>query len=523
MNSSYVFTTFTNKIPFREVMKILSCTQQKEADAYTIEHDSILSINLMEKAAGMITDAICRRWNKSHRIIVFAGPGNNGGDAVAVARMLHLKNYQVQVILFNIKGTISEDCLTNIRRLQDCGFTNYTEVSTQFDPPKLTADDIVIDGLFGTGLNAPLSKGFAALVQYINASAAIVVSIDIPSGMMGEDNSRNIRQNIIKADLTLTINLPKLSFLFAENEDLVGELEVLDIGISKEYSEQAESSNYIIEEKEVAGIIKPRKKFAHKGNFGHALIIAGSYGMGGAAVLAGKSCMRSGVGLLTIHTPVCNHQLLQMSIPEAMTQDDMDDRYFAEVVDLDNYQALGIGPGLGQEEFTAQAVINQLRECYIPAVIDADAINALSTYRNLLNCVPRGSIITPHVKELERLVGRCSNSFERIQKAKELASYMHIYIVLKGAWTVIITPEGECHFNPTGNPGMATGGSGDVLTGILTSLIAQGYTAKEACLLGVYLHGLAGDIAAENTGEISMNASDIINALPEAWKRLTKK
>lgn len=504
-------------------MKILSCVQQKEADAYTIEHDSILSINLMEKAASMITDAICRRWNKSHKMIVFAGPGNNGGDAVAVARMLHLKNYQVQVILFNIKGNLSEDCLTNIKRLQECGFTNYTEVSTQFDPPKLTANDIVIDGLFGTGLNNPLSGGFAAVVQYINASPAKVVSIDIPSGMMGEDNTRNIRHNIIKANLTLTIHLPKLSFLFAENEDLIGELEVLDIGISKEFTEQAESKNFIIEKNEVSAIVKPRKKFSHKGNFGHAIIIAGSYGMGGAAVMAGKSCMRSGVGLLTMHTPVCNHQLLQMSIPEAMTQDDMDDRFFAEVTDLDNYQALGIGPGLGQEEFTAQAIINQLRECYIPAVIDADAINALSTYRNQLNCVPKGSILTPHIKELERLVGRCSNSYERIQKAKDLASYMQIYIVLKGAWTVIITPEGDCHFNPTGNPGMATGGSGDVLTGILTSLLAQGYSPKEACLLGVYLHGLAGDIAAEQIGEICMNASDIIKALPEAWKKLTEK
>ncbi len=504
-------------------MKILSCVQQKEADAYTIEHDSILSINLMEKAASMITDAICRRWNKSHKMIVFAGPGNNGGDAVAVARMLHLKNYQVQVILFNIKGNLSEDCLTNIKRLQECGFTNYTEVSTQFDPPKLTANDIVIDGLFGTGLSNPLSGGFAAVVQYINASPAKVVSIDIPSGMMGEDNTRNIRHNIIKANLTLTIHLPKLSFLFAENEDLIGELEVLDIGISKEFTEQAESKNFIIEKNEVSAIVKPRKKFSHKGNFGHAIIIAGSYGMGGAAVMAGKSCMRSGVGLLTMHTPVCNHQLLQMSIPEAMTQDDMDDRFFAEVTDLDNYQALGIGPGLGQEEFTAQAIITQLRECYIPAVIDADAINALSTYRNQLNCVPKGSILTPHIKELERLVGRCSNSYERIQKAKDLASYMQIYIVLKGAWTVIITPEGDCHFNPTGNPGMATGGSGDVLTGILTSLLAQGYSPKEACLLGVYLHGLAGDIAAEQIGEICMNASDIINALPEAWKKLTDK
>ena len=488
-------------------MKILSCTQQKEADAYTIEHDSILSINLMEKAASLITDAICRRWNKSHRIVVFAGPGNNGGDAVAVARMLHLKNYQVQVVLFNIKGNLSEDCLTNIKRLQECGFTNYTEVSTQFDPPKLSADDIVIDGLFGTGLNMPLSGGFAAVVQYINASPAKVVSIDIPSGMMGEDNTRNIRQNIIKANLTLTINLPKLSFLFAENEDLIGELEVLDIGINKEFSKQAESSNYIIEEKEVAEIVRPRKKFAHKGNFGHALIIAGSYGMGGAAVLSAKSCLRCGTGLLTVHTPVCNHLLLQASVPEAMAQDDMDDRFFAEVIDLDSYQALGIGPGLGQEEFTAQAIINQLKECYIPAVIDADAINALSTYRNQLNCVPKGSILTPHVKELER----------------DLASYLQIYIILKGAWSVVITPEGECHFNPTGNPGMATGGSGDVLTGILTSLLAQGYSSKEACLLGVYLHGMAGDIAAEKFGEISMNASDIINSLPEAWKQLSNK
>ena len=504
-------------------MKILSCAQQKEADAYTIEHDSILSINLMEKAASLITDAICRRWNKSHRIVVFAGPGNNGGDAVAVARMLHLKNYQVQVVLFNIKGNLSEDCLTNIKRLQECGFTNYTEVSTQFDPPKLSADDIVIDGLFGTGLNMPLSGGFAAVVQYINASPAKVVSIDIPSGMMGEDNTRNIRQNIIKANLTLTINLPKLSFLFAENEDLIGELEVLDIGINKEFSKQAESSNYIIEEKEVAEIVRPRKKFAHKGNFGHALIIAGSYGMGGAAVLSAKSCLRCGTGLLTVHTPVCNHLLLQASVPEAMAQDDMDDRFFAEVIDLDSYQALGIGPGLGQEEFTAQAIINQLKECYIPAVIDADAINALSTYRNQLNCVPKGSILTPHVKELERLVGRCSNSFERIQKAKDLASYLQIYIILKGAWSVVITPEGECHFNPTGNPGMATGGSGDVLTGILTSLLAQGYSSKETCLLGVYLHGMAGDIAAEKFGEISMNSSDIINSLPEAWKQLSNK
>ncbi len=504
-------------------MKILSCTQQREADAYTIEHNSILSINLMEKAAGLITDAICKRWDKSHRMVVFAGPGNNGGDAVAVARMLHLKNYQVQVILFNITGVLSDDCLTNVKRLQECGFTNYTEVSSQFDPPKLISNDVVIDGLFGAGINKPLSGGFAAVVQYINASQAKVVSIDMPSGLMGEDNSRNIRQNIIKADLTLTIHMPKLSFLFAENEDITGEWEVLDIGINREYENNAESNYEITEMNDVKKMLRPRKKFAHKGSFGHGVLIAGSYGMGGAAVLAARSCMKCGIGLLTIHTPVCNHQLLQMSIPEAMTQDDIDERFFAEPIELDNYQALGIGPGLGQEDFTAQAIIDQISSSYIPTVIDADALNAFSSNRNYLNRIPKKSILTPHVKELERLVGRCSNTFERIQKAKDLASYLHCYIVLKGAWTVVITPEGKCYFNPTGNPGMATAGSGDVLTGILTSLLAQGYTPEEACRLGTYVHGLAGDIAAERNGEISMSATDIVNALPEAWKKLTGK
>lgn len=504
-------------------MKILSCTQQREADAYTIEHNSILSINLMEKAAGLITDAICKRWDKSHRMVVFAGPGNNGGDAVAVARMLHLKNYQVQVILFNITGVLSDDCLTNVKRLQECGFTNYTEVSSQFDPPKLISNDVVIDGLFGAGINKPLSGGFAAVVQYINASQAKVVSIDMPSGLMGEDNSRNIRQNIIKADLTLTIHMPKLSFLFAENEDITSEWEVLDIGINREYENNAESNYEITEINDVKKMLRPRKKFAHKGSFGHGVLIAGSYGMGGAAVLAARSCMKCGIGLLTIHTPVCNHQLLQMSIPEAMTQDDIDERFFAEPIELDNYQALGIGPGLGQEDFTAQAIIDQISSSYIPTVIDADALNAFSSNRNYLNRIPKKSILTPHVKELERLVGRCSNTFERIQKAKDLASYLHCYIVLKGAWTVVITPEGKCYFNPTGNPGMATAGSGDVLTGILTSLLAQGYTPEEACRLGTYVHGLAGDIAAERNGEISMSATDIVNALPEAWKKLTGK
>ena len=501
-------------------MKILTCTQQKEADAYTIANNNILSINLMEKAASLIADEISKRWDRSHRIVVFAGAGNNGGDALAVARLLFSKSYPVEIYLFNIKGTISEDCMTNIQRLQQCGFTDYHEISNAFEPPKLTAEDVVVDGLFGSGLNKPLSGGFASVVKYINASNAQVVSIDLPSGLMGEDNSNNLRTNIIRADLTLSIQLPKLAFLFPENEDIVGEWKTLDIGISQEFIAQADTPYIITEASEMSQLIKPRKRFAFKNNFGHALLIAGSSGMAGASILAARACLRSGVGLLTIHTPVCNHDILQTAVPEAMVQNDVHELYFAEPVDLDNYQAIAIGPGIGQEEETALATFDQLADCYIPAVLDADAINILSSHRNYLNRLPRRSILTPHIGELERLIGRCNDSFDRLTKAKELAAYLQCYIVLKGAYSTVITPEGKFYFNPTGNPGMATGGSGDVLTGIILALLAQGHSQENAARLGTFVHGLAGDIAYRRTGEISLTASDIIAALPEAWKEL---
>ena len=370
-------------------MKILTCTQQKEADAYTIANNNILSINLMEKAASLVADEICKRWDRSHRIIVFAGAGNNGGDAVAAARILFTKNYDVEVYLFNIKGTISEDCMTNIQRLQECGFTAYHEISNSFEPPKLEAEDVVIDGLFGSGLNKPLSGGFASVVKYINASSAQVVSIDLPSGLMGEDNSNNARANIIRANLTLSIQFPKLAFLFPENEDIVGEWKLLHIGISPEFIAQADTPYYITEAQDVSQLIRPRKRFAFKNNFGHALLIAGSNGMAGASILAARACLRSGVGLLTVHTPVCNHDILQTAVPEAMVQNDVHEHYFAEPVDLDNYQAIAIGPGIGQEEETALATFDQLADCYIPAILDADAINIISSHRNYLNRLPR--------------------------------------------------------------------------------------------------------------------------------------
>lgn len=501
-------------------MKILSSIQLKELDKYTIEMEPITSIDLMERASHALTEAIVRRWDTSYRIIVFAGPGNNGGDALAVARMLSKKNYHVEVFLFNTKGTLSNECMTNLGRLKTCGSIYFTEISTHFDPPALTEKDLIIDGLFGTGLNKPLSGGFASVVKYLNASKATIVAIDIPSGLMGEDNTYNVRPHIIHADVTLSIQLPKLSFLFPENEDIIGEWELLDIGLKQSFIDASESPYSILDIKDIRPLIKSRKRFAHKGSFGHGLLIAGSYGMAGASILSAKACLRSGIGLLTVHVPIHNHDLLQITVPEAIVQTDIHERYFAEPVDLRRYNALAIGPGLGQEEDTALAMIEQIQGCHLPVVLDADAINILSTHRNWLSRLPKQCILTPHLGELERLTGKCMDSYERITKVKELASYLQNYILIKGAWTAIITPEGHCHFNPTGNPGMATAGSGDVLTGILLALLAQGYSPEESCKLGVYIHGLAGDIAAKSLSEISMTAGDIIEALPSAWKKI---
>ena len=502
-------------------MKILASSQLKELDKYTIEHEPIASIDLMERAAHALTDAIVRRWDSSYEVVVFAGPGNNGGDALAVARMLSQKKYHVEVFLFNTKGSLSEECQTNLNRLKTCGSIYFTEISTQFDPPTLTEKHLVVDGLFGSGLNKPLSGGFAAVVKYINASRAQVVAIDTPSGLMSEDNTYNVRQHIVRAHATLSIQLPKLSFLFAENEDIVGDWEMLDIGLKQSFIDTAPSVYSILEETDIRPLIRPRKRFAHKGTFGHGLLIAGSYGMAGASILAAKACLKSGIGLLTVHVPIHNHDLLQTTVPEAIVHTDIQERYFAQPIHRNRYSALAIGPGLGQEEDTALAMMEQIQGSTLPMVLDADAINILSTHRNWLNRLPKRCILTPHLGELERLIGKCMDTYERLTKVRELAAYLQSYIIVKGAWTTIVTPEGHFHFNPTGNPGMATGGSGDVLTGILLGLLAQGYSREEACKLGVYIHGLAGDIAAEEKTEMGMTASDIIEALPAAWKKMS--
>ncbi len=503
-------------------MKIFSGNSIKKLDAYTIEHEPISSFDLMERAAQALTEAICEGWEKETPITVFAGPGNNGGDALAVARMMAEREYNVEVYLFNPKGDLSADCKANKELLEIMDEVSFHEISTQFVPPALTVDHLVIDGLFGSGLNKPLSGGFAAVVKFINASAATVVSIDIPSGLMTEDNTFNIKAHIIKADVTFSLQFPKLAFLFAENAEYVGQWHLLDIQLSEEGIEEIATSYEMLEGEKVKTLILPRKKFAHKGDFGHALLIAGSQGMAGASVLAAKACLRSGVGLLTVHAPFVNNNILQTAVPEAIVEVDRHEFYFTHATETDNYMAIGIGPGLGKETETETALLEQLTRCQAPLVVDADALNILANHRHALNHLPKGSILTPHPKELERLIGKCQDSYDRLQKACELARTARVHIILKGAYSAIITPAGKCFFNPTGNPGMATGGSGDVLTGVLLALLAQGYSDEHAALIGTYVHGLAGDFARKKQGMIGLTASDIIESLPMAWRLVSE-
>ncbi len=504
-------------------MKIFTAAQIHELDKYTIENEPIKSIDLMERAAVSITAAIMDRWADDVPVVVFAGPGNNGGDALAVARLLGERGYQVQTFLFNISGTLSADCAENKQRLlTKKGHPLFTEVTHEFDPPQLERGILVVDGLFGSGLNKPLAGGFASLVKYINAAKADVVSIDVPSGLMTEDNSYNVRANIVRATLTLTLGQQKLSFLFDEYQQFLGEVQVLDIGLSQEGIDHIDAQYTLLDKKLMSGLLKPRNPFAHKGAMGHALLVAGSYGMAGAAILAARACMRAGAGKLTVHTPRRNMAVVQMAVPEAVVHVDHEETIFTEAEPTDDFQAVAVGPGIGTAEQTGIAMIAQLRRVQCPAVADADALNILAERHGWLQQLPKGIILTPHPKELERLEGQSTDSYERLTKARQLAEHIQGYVILKGHRTAICMPDGHVAFNSTGNAGMATAGSGDVLTGILLGLLARGYHQRQACMLGVYLHGLAGDLAAARLGQESLMASDIIDYLPKAFLALER-
>lgn len=503
-------------------MKIFTASQISDIEHYTMEHEPIHPIDLMERAATAVVQALLPELNPKKPIVIFAGPGNNGGDALAVARQLVERDFDVAVYLFNVTGKLSEECALNRQRLLDMRkMKKFYEVTQQFDTPELNAGTVVIDGLFGTGLRKPLSGGFSSLVKFINQSNAKVVSIDVPSGLMTEDNTYTVGVNVIHADLTLTFQFRKLAFMMADNQCYTGRVKVLDIRLSEYKIDNTDSTYSILEENDIRRLLKPRNPFANKNDVGVALIIAGCYGMAGASVLATKACFKAGAGKVVTHIPKRNYHIMQTSVPEAVVQLDIEETKFGEAVDAEYYDAVGIGPGLGQSENTAIALIAQIRRTHIPLVLDADAINILANHQAWLQQLPRNIILTPHTGEFDRLFGTpIATDYERLMEARNMAQRMQVYILLKGHYSALCLPTGEVVFNSTGNAGMATAGSGDVLTGIITALLARGYAHADACKVGMYLHGLAGDLAAKDLGQESLMASDIIDYLSKAFLRM---
>ncbi len=502
------------------MMKILKSSQVKEVDAYTIDNEPIHSVNLMERAAGQCSKWITNNFSNGIPVNIFVGPGNNGGDGLAIARQLAENGFKVTVYLIKISDKLSQDSRVNYDRLKEQGKVEIIEIEKNGSLPLIIEGEIILDGLFGSGLNRPLEGFPSKVVKHLNSLNAIKIAIDVPSGLFGEDNSRNDYESIFKADYTLTFQFPGLSFLFPENEDYVGEWHVLDIGLSKTKINEIDSPFYLITEDFLREKLITRKRFAHKGHFGHILLINGGYGKVGAAVLAAKAALKTGSGLVTAHLPKLGYNIMQTTVPEVMISIDISEIIFSEVPDLSKFSNVGAGPGLGIKTNTQKALHTLLEKEERPLVLDADALNILSENKEWLELLPENSILTPHPKEFERLTEPVKNHYERIDLQKEFASKHKVIVVLKGGNTSIALPDGSCYFNTTGNPGMASGGSGDVLTGMITSLVGQKYEPYMAAILGVYLHGLAGDIAAERNGQEAVIASDVIDSIGAAFKKL---
>ena len=500
-------------------MKIFYSHQVREADEFTIKNEPISSIDLMERAATKLFEWLLSSFGKAEYVI-FVGPGNNGGDGLALARKLYENGCKVKVYELNFTEKRSEDFKINYARLEKVGVTP-TKINDISDFPEISKDAIIVEGIFGSGLSRPVRGLAAYVIKQINKLPNVVVSIDIPSGLFGEDNTSNVPEHIIRADYVLTFQYPFLSFLLPENDEFIGKWVVLDIGISKEYINKTKADFYLVEKEDLKKIRKKRSKFSHKGTFGHGLLVAGSYGKMGAAVLAAQASARAGLGLITVHLPKMGYQIMQTAFPEAMISIDVSKNYVTQVPDLDKYDAIGFGPGIGTEKASLMVLI-ELLKTKKTIVIDADGLNLLAKNKELYKFLHNNVILTPHPKEFERLYGTSAlNGYERLQQLREFSFSNNVVVVLKGHYTAIAIPNEEIvYFNSTGNPGMATGGSGDVLTGIILGFLSQGYTTKEASILGVYLHGLSADLLLEYETHESLIASDIVNNLGLAFKEI---
>jgi len=497
-------------------MKIFSAAQIRKWDAFTIANEPISSIELMERAA-----TACCKWMigknfGGFHFRIFCGKGNNGGDGLAIARLLIEHKCLVTVYILEFGNIGTDDFQANLARLHECS-TDIHFIQSQDFFPQIRADDIIVDAVYGTGLNKPLEGISAALVDHINNSGATIISIDMPTGLFADKSSKG--NTIVKANHTLSFQNYKLAFLLPENEICCGIIHLLHIGLHKTFEKDELADIELLDEGMIRSIYKPRSAFAHKGTYGHAALLCGSYGMMGAAVLTSLACLRSGVGKLTAYIPKCGYEILQTSVPEAMSFVAGED-HLLSAPGIENFNAVGIGPGIGMHPSHKKLIAEIFEKVTVPLVIDADALNIIAENKDLLKAIPKHSILTPHPKEFERLFGKTENDFERLELVKQKSREHQVYIVLKGHYSFISTPDGKGYFNSTGNAGMATAGSGDVLTGIITGLMAQGYTPVGSSLLGVYIHGFAGDHAANKYGQEAMIARDIITHFGDAFKEI---
>ena len=502
-------------------MKILNVDQIRALDQSTIEHEPIAPLNLMERAALTFVDWFISRFPDTQTTKIFCGLGNNGGDGLAIARLLLERNYPVDVHVVRYAPRESDDFMHNHRRLK-LVTENIRYIEFTRDLPALRHNEIVIDAILGSGLSRPAEGIVKSVIEVINRAPATVISVDIASGLYA-DKPNETADVIVEPDHTVSFQLPKLAFMLPKNSRYVGEWHLVDIRLHKRYIDLAPTHYYYTQPQDARLLLRKRDRYANKGTFGHALLLAGSYGKMGAAVLASRACLRSGVGLLTVQVPQCGYSVLQTAVPEAMCLADKNKHVLTGALDTPlkkentttpaDYAAVGIGPGIGKATETLALLTDLLKTVKKPMVIDADALNLLAENRELLKQLPPDSILTPHPKEFERLTQAWENDYQKLDILREFAKQYKVVVVLKGAHTAVATPGGDIHFNSTGNPGLSTGGTGDVLTGVLTALLAQHYDPVEAAVLGVFAHGLSGDHVAAQHGPIGMVASDVVDGL----------
>jgi NAD(P)H-hydrate epimerase len=511
-----------------ETMKVATAEQMQELDRKAIEAYRIPGIVLMENAGRGATEVISNTFPdlQKMKIAIVAGKGNNGGDGFVIARYLLNRRISVKVYLLADSKGLRGDAETNFQIFQRMkGEVISVPSSKDYQKVKkeLEKFDLLIDAIFGTGLDAEVRGYYREVIDHLNTLQKPIVAIDIPSGL--DANTGKPFGTAVRASLTITFGLPKIGHVISPGLDYVGKLKLVDIGLPKKLVEEERIQTYLLENDEIRGWLStPRRPDTHKGDYGHLLVIAGSVGKTGAAAMTCETALRIGAGLVTLAIPKSLNAIMEVKLTEVMTEplpetpkQTLSLRAFSSILRLcENKKAVIIGPGIGTFKETQSLILKLIKTLNLPIILDADGLTALATQPKTLPTTNRSLILTPHPGEMAKLIRSTPKDVQedRISISRNFAQSHHVHLVLKGHRSLIATPKGEVFINPTGNPGMASGGTGDVLTGMIGGLICQGFDILQSLQMAVYLHGLAGDEMAQELGEKSLIARDIIEKIP---------